>query len=252
VNVNTQTYVAWQWKANGAGVTNTSGSITSTVSANTTSGFSIATFNAGAAGNKTVGHGLGVAPNLWIVKGLTVAANSWSVGSSALTTPASNYLVLNATSGSASDTRIWANAAPTNNVFSFESGYTLPANSDCVAYCFAAVAGYSAFGSYTGNNSATDGAFVYLGFRPEFLIIKSTSASTEWVMMDSARNIYNLADTSLYANRAYSEATIGTVNDIDFLSNGFKLRNNTGFVNASQTYIYAAFAETPFKYSLAR
>jgi hypothetical protein len=127
-----------------------------------------------------------------------------------------------------------------------------------VAYCFAAIPGYSAFGSYTGNNAA-DGTFVYLGFRPSFLMIKSTSGSTEWVMVDNTRpsttpgvRNFNLVDTSLYANRAYSEATIGTVDDIDLLSNGFKLRNNTGFVNASQTYIYMAFAESPFKYALAR
>jgi len=131
------------------------------------------------------------------------------------------------------------------------SGSTNYSVQTSVAYCFSEIAGYSKFGSYTGNN-ATDGTFVYLGFRPRFLIIKSTSAGTSWVMVDSSRNTYNLSDTSLYAESANSEATIGTVNDIDFLSNGFKLRNNTGFVNASQTYIYAAFAENPFKNALAR
>jgi hypothetical protein len=250
VNVNTQTYVAWNWNAGGSNATNTAGTITSTVRANTTSGFSVVSFNAGSAGNKTVGHGLGASLNLWIMKSLSTANNSWSVGSSALATPASNYLVLNGTAASTSDTRLWANAAPTSTVFSFESNYTVPANADCIAYCFAAISGFSAFGSYTGNGSA-DGPFVYLGFRPRFVIVKRTSGIEKWYMMDTARDTDNPIDiTQLVANASDAE---GTFTAFDFTSNGFKNRTSNVMSNGNgDTYIYMAFAENPFKYSLAR
>jgi len=247
-NVSPYTYVGWGWKANGAGSSNTAGTITSTVSASTTSGFSIATFTMPASGTSdTVGHGLGVAPAMVIVK--SRGSSSWGVYHKNLTS-AAYYLRLQTTDGETSSNSYWNSTAPTSTVFTL--GATWYGAGTMVAYSFAPIEGYSAFGSYSGNNSSTDGSFVYLGFRPRFIMIKSTSSGTEWVMVDSARSTYNLVDTSLYANQAYSESTIGTVNDIDFLSNGFKLRNNTGYVNASQTYIYAAFAENPFKYSLAR
>ena len=261
-NTNGSTYVAWQWNAGGSNQTISVGqyatspanvpSIASTVRANTTSGFSIVTATLGAAGvQDTVGHGLGAVPSMILFKTRSGANYNWSVFHVSISTDTTKYLRLNGTNAILTYSTVWGAALPTSTVFGVTGdGVGSPSN-PFVAYCFAPVAGYSAFGSYTGNGSATDGTFVYLGFRPRFLMIKSTSAG-EWVMMDSTRNIYNLADTSLYANRAYSEATIGTVDDIDFLSNGFKLRNNTGFVNASQTYIYAAFAESPFKYSLAR
>lgn len=247
-NTASETYVAWCWNAGGSNATNTSGTITSTVRANTTAGFSIATFTMPASGTSdTVGHGLGVAPAMVIVK--SRGTSSWGVYHKNLTS-AAYYLTLQTTNGETSSNSYWNSTAPTSTVFTV--GATWYGAGTMVAYSFAPIAGYSAYGSYSGNNSSTDGAFVYLGFRPRFIMIKSTSAGTDWVMMDSARNTYNLADTSLYADSTSSESTIGTVNDIDFLSNGFKLRNNTGFVNASQTYVYAAFAESPFKYSLAR
>ena len=255
VNVNTVTYVAWNWNAGGSNQTisvnqyGSTPSIASTVRANTTSRFSIATFTKNAT-NVSVGHGLGVTPTMIIVKGRGPSTSNWLVyHQNANATPQNGGLALEQTTGFASNIGYWNNTAPTLEVFTV--GSFMP-NENSVAYCFAEVPGYSAFGTYTGNNSSTDGTFVYLGFRPRFLMIKSTSGSTSWVMMDSSRNTYNLADTSLYADSSNSETTIGTVNDIDFLSNGFKLRNNTGFVNASQTYIYAAFAESPFKYALAR
>jgi len=258
VNVNTQTYVAWNWNAGGSNATNTAGTITSTVRANTTSGFSVVSFNAGSAGNKTVGHGLGASLNLWIMKSLSTANNSWSVGSSALATPASNYLVLNGTAASTSDTRIWANAAPTSTVFSFESNYTVPANADCIAYCFAAVAGYSAFGSYTGNAS-TDGPFIYTGFRPRFVMWKNTTtAGYNWEISDTARDTYNVMLNVLGPNSSAAESAFAGPPYLDAVSNGFKIRTgsaSSGYQNINNnndTYIYAAFAESPFKYSLAR
>lgn len=266
MNTNAATYIGWQWKAGGAAVTNTSGSISSQVSANPSAGFSIVTYTGTASAGSTVGHGLNIKPSLIIVKQRTTASTTaWAVYHSALDSgdsTNSSYLVLNTTAAKSDVTTgdaetvfgngtVWK--SPTSSVFTIGANSQVNASSGTyVAYCFSEIAGFSKFGSYTGNNSATDGTFVYLGFRPRFLIIKSTSAGTSWVMVDSSRNTYNLSDTSLYSESANSESTIGTVNDIDFLSNGFKLRNNTGFVNASQTYIYAAFAENPFKNALAR
>jgi hypothetical protein len=252
----TGTYVGWQWKAGGAAVTNTSGSISSQVSANPSAGFSIVTYTANNTAGATVGHGLNVAPKFIITKNRDNGSTNWATYHESI--GATNVLVLNGTGGQVATSTSWNNTAPSSTVFTVSSnpaggGYdTNYSTQKYVAYCFSEIAGFSKFGSYTGNNSATDGTFVYLGFKPRFLIIKSTSAGTSWVMVDSSRNTYNLSDTSLYSESANSESTIGTVNDIDFLSNGFKLRNNTGFVNASQTYIYAAFAENPFKNALAR
>ena len=246
-NQTNDTYVAWNWKANATAVTNTAGSITSTVSANTTAGFSIVTWT-GSGSTATIGHGLGVTPSMIIWMHRT-NAGAYNHGVYHSSLPSAAYaLQLSTTLGQSSDNNWWNSTAPTSSVFTV-GGYNI--SDTMVAYCFAPVAGYSAFGSYTGNN-ASDGTFVYLGFRPKFIMIKSTSNGTEWVMVDSTRSTYNLVDTSLYANRAYSESTIATVDDIDFLSNGFKLRNNTGYVNSSQTYIYMAFAENPFKYANAR
>jgi hypothetical protein len=120
-----------------------------------------------------------------------------------------------------------------------------------VAYLFAAVAGYSAFGSYTGNGSA-DGTFVYLGFRPEFVMIKLTDVANDWVILDTARNTFNVANSALFPNSSSSETSNGFY-DADIVSNGFKIRATNAVVNASGgTYIYAAFAENPFKNALAR
>jgi hypothetical protein len=263
LNNSTDAYVVWAWKANGAGVSNTDGSITSTVSANTDSGFSIVTYTGNITAGATVGHGLynvnavdNGAPKMVIVKSRG-AAGSWPVWHKNLT-GANYYLFLSTTSGEANAGNYWDTTEPTSTVLTLGTDAATNNTQTMVAYCFAEIPGYSAFGSYTGNN-VPDGTFVYLGFRPSFLMIKSTSAGTEWVMVDNTRpsttpgvRNFNLVDTSLYANQTYSEATVGTVNDIDLLSNGFKLRNNTGFVNASQTYIYMAFAESPFKYALAR
>jgi hypothetical protein len=255
VNTSNGTYVGWNWKAGGTAVTNNDGSVASQVSANTTAGFSVVKFTSPASGSFDVGHGLSAVPNLIITKPTSRSAG-WVTYHSSLNggNPGTSYFVyLDTTAGQASlaSPPMWGSAVPTSSKFGASVGATCAGSESLIAYCFAAVAGYSAFGSYDGNNVA-DGPFVYLGFRPRFIMIKSTSASTEWVMIDTTRSSYNLSDTSLYANRNYSESTIGTVDDIDILSNGFKLRNNTGFVNSSQTYIYAAFAEVPFKFANAR
>jgi len=241
-----ETYVGWQWKANGTGVSNTSGSITSTVSANTTAGFSVVTYT-GTGASGTVGHGLGVTPNMIIYKQRSQTSN-WTVMHSSLPNMTSNDLFLNTTG--ALDTLTNAVPAPTSSTFGVSlsvagSGQT------CVAYVFAAVAGYSAFGSYTGNGS-TDGPFVFLGFRPRFWLVKRTDSSNNWMLEDTSRDPSNVASLRLCPDANYTEA--GTsANYLDFVSNGMKIRTSDTPWNASGgTYIYMAFAENPFKYSNAR
>jgi hypothetical protein len=252
-NGNTEAYVAWNWKANGSGVSNTDGSTTSTVSANTTAGFSIVTYT-GTGSAATVGHGLGVAPGMIIVKERT-STSGWFVYTS--TTGAGNYLSLSGTGASAGSTTIWNNTAPTSSVFSVGANNGSNENTqDYVAYCFAEVEGFSKFGSYTGTGSSTAGPFVYLGFRPAFVMIKRTdSTGSSWYMQDTTRNTFNALDNLLFANVSNAEGTWSgsALEGMDALSNGFKWRNGYLDSNANGgTYIYMAFAENPFKNSLAR
>jgi hypothetical protein len=243
------TYVAWQWNAGGSNATNTSGTITSTVRANTTSGFSIVTYT-GTGANATVGHGLGVAPAMVIIKGRAAQSTTshWAIYHATLGN--TSRVWLNLTSAAAVNSTYWNNTSPTSTTFSLGTEGTANESARTyVAYCFAPVAGYSAFGSYTGNGS-TDGPFVYTGFRPRYVMVKRTDTTGAWIIWDSARDTYNAAEKGLLANSSVVE---DTTNYIDFLSNGFKLRNTFGSQNASGgTYIYAAFAEVPTKFSLAR
>jgi hypothetical protein len=245
-NTNNNTYVGWQWKANGSGSSNTSGSITSTVSANTTAGFSVVTYQIPTSGTSfTIGHGLGVAPSMIIQKTRSTTSN-WQVYHSSL--GATNGIWLNLTNASGAQSW-WNNTAPTSTLFSINNSLQGASAVDTVAYCFAAVAGYSAFGSYTGNGSA-DGPFVFTGFRPRYVMFKRTDTTAAWFIEDSARGTYNVMGPELYANASDAESTASR---LDFLSNGFKMRAANAGDNASGgTYIYAAFAENPLKYSLAR
>jgi len=240
-----RTYVTWNWKANGAGSTNTAGSITSTVSANTTAGFSIVTYTSpNSSSNQTVGHGLGVKPSMIIVKNRDSAFN-WDIYHSSLGYNSSLIFTTAATRSGA------FGAEPTSTVFTTTNTYTHNGTDKYVAYCFAPIAGYSAFGSYTGNGS-TDGPFVYLGFRPRFVMVKRTDSTGNWSITDTAINPYNNTTGALRPNTSDSESTVGTVY-VQPLSNGFKITNNNTDTNASSgTYIYACFAENPFKYSNAR
>jgi hypothetical protein len=243
VNQAGNTYVAWQWRANGTGVSNTAGSITSTVSANTSAGFSVVTYTGtGTAG--TVGHGLGVTPSMIIVKRRN-GTGTWFVNHIALTATQNLYLE---TTDSVQSDNVFASRGSTT--FGVTNSVGINTNTGTyVAYCFAEVAGYSKFGSYTGNGSA-DGTFVYTGFRPRYVMVKRTDTTSNWRIYDTSRDPINVAGNTLYANLSNAEAS-GT--DIDFLSSGIKIRTTDGNWNASGgTYIYMAFAETPTKYSLAR
>jgi hypothetical protein len=251
-NENSATYVAWMWKANGSGSSNTTGSINSTVSANTDAGFSIVKWT-GDTGVDTIGHGLSKAPELLLVKNTDSGSSNWIFWSKDLGT--NKNLFLNSTNGEDTDAPYFFGdnsnmTVPTSTVFTIGNNSQInESGSDIIAYCFHSVDGYSKFGSYTGNANA-DGTFVYTGFRPMFVIGKCVSTGSEWKMYDSKRNTYNVMDEEIRADRS-DGASVHSNNYLDFLSNGFKPRY-TDHVNQAQTYIYLAFAETPFKYANAR
>ena len=252
VNANTHTYVAWNWKAGGTGVSNTDGSITSTVSANTDAGFSIVGYT-GTGSAATVGHGLSSAPMMVICKSRT-NADGWSVYHKGVASDAeTDYLWLNLTDAAVDNSAFWNDTAPTSSVFSV--GTHVSANrsgANIIAYCFHSVEGFSKFGSYTGNGS-TDGPFVYTGFRPAFVMVKVSSAAGErWQIHDTSREAYNGAIAAQFADGALVDNTTSTY-AFDILSNGFKPRtSHQGSNYSGQTLIYMAFAENPFKYSNAR
>lgn len=251
VNNNTSTYVAWNWKAGGTAVSNTDGTITSSVSANTDAGFSIVSYTGNATAS-TIGHGLNKTPSMVIVKERGGARPWVTYHASNTSAPETDYLRLNETNGTA-DFDMWNDTAPTSSVFSVSSYDWVNNNaSPFIAYCFAEIEGYSKFGSYTGNGS-TDGTFVYTGFRPAWLMVKRTDTLCSWVIVDAVRDPQNVAGKRIFADSSASEYT--NVDNPDFVSNGFKVRigSTDNCANASGgTYIYMAFAENPFKYANAR
>jgi hypothetical protein len=248
---NGTTMVAWNWKAGGTAVSNTAGSITSQVSANVDAGFSIVSYT-GTGANATVGHSLGVQPSMIIAKRRDTAEN-WPVYTAF--TGSSQYAYLDQTQAFGAATSVWQGVDPTSSVFSIGTSLTVNSSGGTyIAYCFANTEGYSKAGSYTGNGS-TDGPFVYTGFRPAWIMWKRTDSSTggEWVIQDTTRREFNPVNVSLYPNLSNAEGTGETFRVQDTLSNGFKLRSSAAQCNASGgTYIYLAFAETPFKYANAR
>ena len=240
VNDSGTTNVAWNWKANGQGSSNTDGSITSTVSANTTAGFSIVSYT-GTASNATVGHGLGVKPAMMIAKNLDNGSEDWCVYHKSL--GYNNVVKLNNNSASLSTTTRW-NAEPDTSVFNVGTvAETNGSSANQIAYIFAEKKGFSKFGSYTGNGS-TDGTFVYTGMSPAFIMVKRTNAIEGWYMYDVKRDTFNVSDAYLFANASSAEATL--TNGLDILSNGFKMRNtDTGHNASGSTYTYMALAEEP-------
>jgi len=240
VNTNSETFVSWNWKAGGTGSANSNGTISSTVSANTTAGFSIVKYTGSGSGSATVGHGLGVKPKALMVKSRTNAEN-WGVW-------------IDTTGNGTADKRLVlnGNAGDYGNYFvSFQNNtFTLPSHNDgswsgsgqdYIAYCFAEKTGYSKFGLYTGNGSS-DGTFVYTGFKPSIIIPKISSSTSNWRLFDNKRLGYNIDNNPFFPNTSSAE---GADDNIDILSNGFKLRTTDSALNGSgSTYIYMAFGQS--------
>ena len=237
INGNGQTHVGWNWKANGAGSANTDGSISSTVSANTTAGFSIVKYTGtGSVGN--IGHGLGATPKVIIKKKLS-GTDSWNVWHKSIG-DGSKALYLSSNVGEDTNSN-YASNVPTNSLFYVGTdGQVNSSGGTYIAYCFAEKKGYSKFGSYTGNGNA-DGTFVYTGFKPAFIILKKTSDTANWMIHDNKRLGYNVDNNNLKPNTNEAEATADT---LDILSNGFKLRTSGSGEN-NGNFIYMAFAEEP-------
>jgi len=240
VNSNGNTYVSWCWKANGGTTSsNSDGDITATVQANTTAGFSIMTWTSNNADNQTIGHGLGAAPEVFWVK-TRDATGSWycyfkEAG-------ATHYLRLNSTDARV-DNVIWGDTHPTSSVITVDTNSLSGGTPTVVSYAFKQIQGYSKFGTYEANNS-TDGPFVYTGFQPAWVMLKSIDSTGNWFIMDSTRSDINVSNEIIFADLNAAE---DTSNAIDFLSNGFKLRNSgSGGLNYQNTYLYMAFAEHPF------
>jgi len=235
-----QTIVDWCWKAGGSASSNTDGSITSTVSVNTDAGFSVGTYSANATSGATVGHGLGVAPD-WLIVKVRNATNNWAIFHKSLGATKAVYLDQN----SAQYTDGWMNnTAPSSSVFTLSGGnYGNASGYTPVFYAFAEKKGYSKFGSYNGNGNA-NGPFIYTGFKPAFLIVKAYSNAQDWEIFDNKRSTFNPLEKNLAANSTSSEQTDL---DIDFLSNGFKVRIVDDSVNnSSYSYIFMSFAESSF------
>ena len=229
------------------GSSNFDGSLQATVKANTTAGFSIGTYTAQSSGSATVGHGLAIAPDVVITKSRTVTSN-WYIYHKDI--GQDGWILFTSGAATTSNSAVW-NPAPTSSVFTYGSGLVNQGN--IVFYAFSEVAGYSKFGSYTGNGS-TDGTFVFTGFRPAFILWKpSTQAATNWVMVDNKRDTFNVVDAYLLADVGNNvSGAEGDLDLVDFLSNGFKLRQVSGNNESGQTIIYLAFAESPFKNARAR
>jgi hypothetical protein len=231
-------YVGWNWKGGGAGSSNTDGSITSTVSANTTSGFSIVKFVGNGLAGATIGHGLGAVPKMTIIKSMT-AGEDWIIPP--LNDP-TNYIVLNSTGAEGNGIGPFNNTAATSSVFSVGTWGTTNGNSQTLmAYCFAEVTGYSKIGSYVGNGNA-NGTFVYTGFKPAFVLIKNTDFASNWNIFTGKIPGYNQINDILQPN--LSSAENGTF-AFDMLSNGFKHRSGDVMDRNGDTHIYMAFAEEP-------
>jgi len=248
-NGSARTFVGWQWQAGqGSTSSNTSGSITSTVSVNTTAGFSVVTYTGNGSSSGTFGHGLGVAPAMFIIKSRSQTGENWVTWHKSFSNTAQGNMSLNTTGAVSNSASVWGNTAPTSTLITVGNSAVNNNTSTYVAYCWAEIAGFSKFGSYTGNFNA-DGPFIYTGFRPKFVLFKSSGDTGSWNLLDATRNPSNVANLRLFPNNSNAEATSTFV---DFLSNGFKIRTSDSDINYTVTNIYMAFAENPFKNANAR
>ena len=249
INANGGTFVAWNWKGAGSTASNSDGSITTSVRANTTAGFSILTYTGNGSSGATIGHGLGVAPDVVIIKRRD-GSNSWQVFHQSL--GAGKFTDISSSSVAETNSNRWNDTAPTSSVITLGNNSNVNSNNGtCVGYVFSEVAGYSKFGSYTGNGNAS-GTFVFTGFRPALVVTKIIDTMSEnWTMSDNKRSPINPVDLFSRPDETTGDTTGAA--KMDFLSNGFKLRNTDDKTNKSgANYIYMAFAESPYKYSRAR
>jgi len=235
VNGNNDTYVAWNWKAGGTAVSNTDGSITSSVSANPDAGFSIVKYTGNGTNNATVGHGLSQSPELLIGKDLDDTIN-WQVLSSLFSE--GDFMSLNLSNAKANSANV--SFDPTSTTFKLQGGQAINQNTrETIAYCFHSVPGYSKLGSYVGNGSAT-GPVVYLGFEPAFLLVKGTTNVSGWLIHDNKRTPSNPRNNVLLPNRNDGDIITSNVN-VDFFANGFQIKTTNSDQNANgQTYIFMA------------
>jgi len=246
-NGSSDTHVAWQWKANGGTRTTFSESGNNPAGghqANTTAGFSIVDYT-GTGAQGTIAHGLGTAPTTVWCKGLD-DGHAWLLGHTGIGSNFENDLILNAADALADDANSFADTAPTSSVFTVNSsGSTNQDGEKFIAYCFAPIQGFSKFGKYTGNAS-TNGPFIYLGFKPAWIMIRNVADAANWNIYDNTRSTGNTIDDILLANGADAEGAVGG-KAVDFLSNGFKIRGNDNEMNDNgDNHIYFAFAESPF------
>jgi hypothetical protein len=242
------TMVSWNWKGANGTASNSNGSITSTVSANTTSGFSIVSYT-GTEANATVGHGLSSAPELIIFKNRVRNDGDWIVGADPIHSSWEKFLYLSGNNAE-TDLALFQDTAPTSSVFYLGSDGNIndSAAGGIIAYCFHSVKGFSKIGTYTGNNN-TDGNFVYTGFQPAWVMIKDRSSTQYWHIADNQRDTFNPRIGDLTASESWTESTTTSnrgSTPIDFLSNGFKIRSDTSGINGTGNHIYMAFAEHPF------
>lgn len=250
-DVSNSSTVAWMWDAGTATVSNTQGSITSSVRANATAGFSVVSFT-GTSSSGTIGHGLGVAPGIIIVKCRSTGGTGWPIYHQSLG-GVDKVITLQSTGAVQTISNYWNSSAPSSTTFGVASGYDNNVNgATMIAYCFAPVSGYSNAFTWSGTGS-TDGPAIYLGFRPKLIIWKRTDSAANWAILDSSRSSYNVADDWLGPNSSSSEAADNAAYAMDFLSNGLKIRATHEATNQSGgTYIGFAWAESPFQYARAR
>ena len=237
----TGTMVDWCWKAGGSASSNSDGDITSSVSVNTTAGFSIVSYTGNGSATQTIGHGLGAVPK-WMIFKRRNSSSDWIVYHNK--TGATKYLSLNLTGAASAYEPYFANTEPTSSVFTVDTAGDINGSSDTfIAYLFSEIKGYSKFGSYTGNQN-TDGPFVYTGFRPAWVRVKRTDSTSDWLICDSKRPGFNPIDDKLFPNTSQAEDPYESV---DFVSNGFKITSaGTGHNASGANMIYMAFAESPF------
>jgi len=250
VNGSGRTYVGWGWKAGTAFSNDASstsvGTVDSAGSVNQDAGFSIVSYTntnqSANSGVATIKHGLNTTPNVMILKDRD-ATSDWQVFHSSV--PTNKYLDLNTTDAAAVDTNVWNNTAPTSSVFTVgDNSYSNPANRAMIAYCFAEKQGYSKFGSYVANGGGADSTFVYLGFKPAWIMVKKSSGTQSWYIGDNKRLGYNPKNENVNADTSGTEFS---QDNWDVLSNGFKIKNNgAGVGTDGDTYIFMAFAEQPF------